>query len=204
MIDLSVVLATDEAATAGRTLDALWAQTARDRLELVLVSLSGRPLETLDETWTSVVSGLGNANVEGAISWANLITDYGPWLAAVPAGEIAATPPHNAAFERSFAVRAVDTSEIAFSGGWSRTRRAAYALGAPLIPLVLAARLAGPFTHARRAWDLPWTTSPAILLGLAASACGELAAFVTGERDEVTRRTDEFQLHKVRYTGLGR
>src|SRR5256885_5695676 len=140
---LSVVLATKDAEMIGRGLAALCAQTARGRIEVVLVSLSGetlhvdprrldgfaghrlvepgvavslavgramgvraararyvhigethafpqpdwaeRIIESLDETWTAIVSGLENANADGAISWANLLTDYGPWLAHLPA-----------------------------------------------------------------------------------------------------------------------
>jgi len=211
-----------------------------------------RIIESLDETWTAVVSGVENANADGAISWANLLIDYGPWLAHLPGGEIGSTPPYNAAFERSFALQAVDVSEDAFSGGydlmallrdgghrilfqpaaridhvnvsrashwlgqrytaararaarrsrdWPRSRRLANELAAPLIPVILAARLARPLLAAERASRLPRLTAPAMLLGLAAAACGELTAFVTGESPEVARRADEFELHKVRYSG---
>jgi hypothetical protein len=213
-----------------------------------------RIIESLDETWTAIVSGLENANADGAISWANLVIDYGPWLAHLPGGEIGSTPPYNAAFERSFALQAVDLCEDAFSGGydltallragghrilfqpaarvdhvnvssaspwlsqrytaararaglrsrdWPRARRFAYALAAPLIPVVLAARLARPLLAAERAWRLPRLTAPAMLVGLTASACGELTAFITGESPEVARKADEFELNKLRYSGLG-
>jgi hypothetical protein len=307
--ELSVVLATPDAETIDRGLAALSEQTARDRIEVVLVSLTGEPLgvdparldcfaghqivdpavpvslasgrsigvraargryvhigEThafpypdwaerligsFDDRWTAIVSGHENANPEGAISWANLVTDYGPWLAHLPAGEIASPPPYNTAFERSFALQAVDldafnpgfdlaallrkgghrvlfqpaarvdhvnvsvgshwlsqryTSARAHAGrrarDWPGRRRFAYALGAPLIPLVLAARLARPLRAAERAWRLPRLTAPAMLLGLVARACGEFTAFVTGERRDVAQRADEFELYKVRYSRL--
>jgi hypothetical protein len=309
--DLSVVLATEDVETIERGLASLCAQTARGRIEVVLVSLSGetldvdrgrldgfaghrlvepgvavslaagralgvraararyvhigethafphpdwaeRIIESLDETWTAIVSGLENANANGAISWANLLTDYGPWLAHLPGGEIGSTPPYNTAFERSFALQAVDVSEDAFSGGydlmallrdgghrilfqpaaridhvnvsrasqwlgqrytaararaglrcrdWPKSRRLAYALATPLIPVILAARLARPLLAAERAWRLPRLTAPAMLVGLAAAACGELTAFITGESPEVARRADEFELNKVRYGGM--
>ena len=41
-----------------------------------------------------------------------------------------------------------------------------------------------------------------MLVGLAAAACGELAAFITGENPEVARQADEFELNKLRYSGL--
>jgi Glycosyl transferase family 2 len=306
---LSVVLATKDAETIEKGLAALCAQTARARIELVLVSLSGqrldveperlegfaghrlvhpgrpvtlaaaralgvraaqapyvhigethafprpdwaeRLIESLQTKWTAIVSGVENANADGAISWANLLIDYGPWLAHLPAGEIASTPPYNTVFERSFAVGAVDVSEDAFAAGydlvallrrgnhrvlfqptavvdhvnvscvspwlgqrytaararagvrsrdWPWPRRCAYTLGAPLIPIVLAARLGRPFAAAYRARRLPRLTAPAILLGLAAIACGELVAYATGERPEVARRADEFEVDKVRYS----
>ena len=210
-----------------------------------------RLIGSFDERWTAIVSGHENANPEGPISWANLVADYGPWLAHLPAGEIASPPPYNTAFERSFALQAVDldafnpgfdltallrkgghrvlfqpaarvdhvnvslaspwlsqrfTSARAHAGRrsrtWSRTRRFAYALGAPLIPFVLAARLARPLRAAERAWRLPRLTAPAMLVGLVARACGECTAFVTGERAEVARKADEFELYKVRYTRM--
>ena len=309
--DLSVVLATDDVETIDRGLASLCAQTARRRIEVVLVSLSGetlhvdrgqldgfaghrlvepgvvvslaagralgvraarapyihigethafphpdwaeRIIESVDERWTAIVSGLENANADGAISWANLLTDYGPWLSHLPGGEIASTPPYNTAFERSFALQAVDVSEDAFAAGydlmalvrhgrhrvlfqpaarvdhinvsrvshwldqrytgararaglrsrdWPWARRFAYALAAPLIPLILAARLARPLLAAERAWRLPRLTAPAMLVGLAASACGELTAFISGESPDVARRADEFELNKVRYSGI--
>lgn len=36
--------------------------------------------------WAVVMPGIGNANPETAISWAALLTDYGPWLQGLPAG----------------------------------------------------------------------------------------------------------------------
>ena len=308
---LSVVLATDELATIARGLAALRAQTARDKLELVLVSLAAEPLgagsadlsafachqvvepgttislaagralgvraarapyihvgethafphpdwaariiDSLSEQWTVVVSGLVNANPEGAISWANLLIDYAPWLADVTAGEIARTPPYNAAFEVGFARSAVDLSGDVFSPGydltalvrsrrgrilfvptakvehvnvslasywlaqrytvararagfrsrsWSWARRAVYVATAPLIPVVLAARLARPARATMRARRLPALTLPAILVGLVASVCGEVAAFVSGPSAAVERRAELMEIHKLRYTRM--
>lgn len=310
--EISVVLATVDAATIGKALASLRAQTARRSIELVLVSLAGEPLglersqfdgfaghrlvepavavslasgramgvraargryvhigethafpatdwaerllESLDGSWTAIVSGLGNANPQGAISWANLVTDYGPWLAHLPGGEIGSTPPYNVALERSFALQAAELGEHAFTGGfdlaallrvgghrilfrpaaridhanissgrywlpqryiaarvraglrsrdWPVPRRVAYALASPLIPVILATRIARPLAAARRAGRLPRLTAPALLLGLAAEACGELSAFVVGARADAARRADEFELDKLRYTELG-
>jgi hypothetical protein len=302
---LSVVLATDRVETIERVLAALRSQTASDRIELVLVSLSGEPLDleahdlqvfasrlvvvpetpltlaegraagvraagapfvhigethafprpdwaatliaSLGGEWAAVVSGLGNANPGSVISWSNLIVDYGPWLDHLPAGEITRVPPYNTAFERRFALAALargddvfspsfDVSAVLRTGGhrimfqpaatldhvnvsvarhwlaqryvaayvrtaersqdWRRGRRLAYVLGGPLIPAVLSARLVQPFLAARRTGQLPRLTAVAILLGVIAVACGEIAAFARGVSPEKARRADTFELHK--------
>ncbi len=178
--DLSVVLATDRLETIARPLACLRAQTARHRLEVVLVSLSGEPLgvdldelvdfaayrlveppaamslpagraagvraagapfvlvgethafphpdlaerllDVLGPPWTAVISGFGSANPDGAISWSNLIADYGPWLDDLPGGEIDHCPPYNTAFERAFAVQVVERNQQAFAAGFDTVR----------------------------------------------------------------------------------
>lgn len=309
--DLSVVLAAKDTESIERGLSALAAQTRRERIELVLVSLCGEPLavepgelgafaghqllraragaslaegralgvrsargryvhlgethafpdpdwaeriiDSIDPKWTAIVTGIDNANPEGAISWANLLIDYGRWLTVLPGGEIESAPPYNTAFERSFALRALETCADAFAPGydlagllrkegrrilfqpaarvahvnvsvaahwlgqrytsarmraairardWPTYRRLCYAVGAPLIPVVLAVRLAPNVVAARRSCSLPPLTFPAILVALAAVACGELAGFVGGEDAEVVRRADLFELDKVRYTTM--
>jgi hypothetical protein len=82
------------------------------------------------------------------------------------------------------------------SRGWRRRRRLAYALAGPLLPAVLFARLVEPFLAARRTGQLPRLTVPAMLLGVVAVACGEVAAFVRGVSPEKARRADTFELHK--------
>lgn len=155
---LSVVLVTDRYETVRRVLARLREQTARDRVEVVIVGPSREALgpappelegfaavqvvegsisplaparaagvraaraaivfmgethtyphlewaETLIRAhagpWAAVVPGLGNANPDGPISWANLLFDYGPWLAGLPAGEVRAVPTYNTAYKRA-------------------------------------------------------------------------------------------------------
>ena len=51
----------------------------------------------------AVVPAVGNAN-PGAISWANLILDYGPWIAPRTAREIRWVPDYNCSYKRSLLV----------------------------------------------------------------------------------------------------
>jgi hypothetical protein len=306
---MSAVLATDNLRTARRTLDCLRAQTIRDRLEIVLVSISGEPLgiaadelagfaahvlvepatplslrlgraagiraaqaplvfvaEThafphpdmaerllaaIRPPWTTAVPGFCNANPDGAVSWSNLISDYGPWLAALPSGERPTCPPYNTVFPRSFAIEELERDENAFAPGydlvaglragghrifgeraarldhanvslrrtwlgqrfvtgrsqaavrltgWTRYRRAVYALGSPLLPFVFLGRCARPLAAARRVHRIPWLTAPALVAGVVAVAAGELTAYVAGGSREVHETADEFELHKVAYT----
>ena len=50
--------------------------------------------------WSAVGSVMGNANPMSLISWANLFTDFGPWVEPAAAGEISHLPWHHAAYKR--------------------------------------------------------------------------------------------------------
>ena len=213
--------------------------------------MAERLLAAIQPPWTAAVPGFCNANPDGAVSWSNLISDYGQWLDALPGGERPTCPPYNTIFQRSFAVEALERDENALAPGydlvarlragghrilgepaaqldhvnvslprtwlrqrfvagrsqaavrvrtWSPYRRAAYALGSPLLPFVLLGRCARPFVAARRAHPLPWLTAPALVAGVVAVAAGELTAFVAGGSPELHEAADEFELHKVAYT----
>lgn len=58
-------------------------------------------IHALTNSWAAVTPAIGNANPKGAISWAGFLSDYGLWAEGLPAGEIPAPPPHNAAYRRS-------------------------------------------------------------------------------------------------------
>jgi hypothetical protein len=213
--------------------------------------MAERLVAAIRPPWTAAVPGFCNANPDGAVSWSNLISDYGPWLDALPVGERRTCPPYNTVFQRSFAVEALERDENAFAPGydlvatlragghrifgepaaqldhvnvslprtwlrqrfvagrsqaavrvqsWSPFRRAAYALGSPLLPFVLLGRSARPFSAARRVHRIPWLAAPALVAGVVAVAAGELTAFVAGGRPELYVAADEFELHKVAYT----
>ena len=82
---------------------------------------------------------------------------------------------------------------------WSWARRLIYVCGAPIIPLLLAARLRDVLAVARGAGVLPRGTLAALLLGGCISAVGEVVGYLVGDRPEVEPEMMEFELHKVRY-----
>lgn len=61
---------------------------------------------------------------------------------------------------------------------WPPSRRLAYALGSPLIPLVRLQRIVRD--SLRRGTNAPWVALPLLFLGLVASAVGEATAFLFG------------------------
>ncbi|MBZ5652044.1 MAG: glycosyltransferase family 2 protein [Acidobacteriia bacterium] len=68
-------------------------------------------------SWAAVTPAIGNANPKGAISWAGFLSDYGLWAEGLPAGEIPAPPPHNAAYRRSVLLELGDRLEPALGLG---------------------------------------------------------------------------------------
>ncbi|MDX6510548.1 MAG: hypothetical protein QOE36_52 [Gaiellaceae bacterium] len=81
---------------------------------------------------------------------------------------------------------------------WSPARRAVYSLGAPLIPVVYLSRAIRETGLRRRVRSLPPLTFPAMMLGSAAWAVGELAGYVAPRA--VGRRMRHYELHKEEYT----
>jgi hypothetical protein len=57
--------------------------------------------------WSVIVPAFGNANPNGALSWAGFLADYGGWPEGMPEGEVSRTPFYNAAFLRE-ALRSLD------------------------------------------------------------------------------------------------
>jgi hypothetical protein len=82
---------------------------------------------------------------------------------------------------------------------WSWGRRLLYAAGAPLIPAVVLARVAGGVNAARRGHDVPVSVYPALLLGAVLSAIGELVAYLGGPVGWAERRMTEYELHRLRF-----
>ncbi|MFL5820378.1 MAG: glycosyltransferase family 2 protein [Solirubrobacteraceae bacterium] len=86
--------------------------------------------------------------------------------------------------------------------GWKPGRRALYALGAPLIPLVRAVRLVPDWRRCAAVGDLPALTLPVLGLGLMISAAGEFLGYVLGSGDSV-RLLSAMELHKERHLAAG-
>jgi hypothetical protein len=82
---------------------------------------------------------------------------------------------------------------------WSWRRRALYALGSPLIPAVLLARVRNGVAAARDTGSPPAAAYPALVLGAVVAAIGELVGYVGGPVDWAERRMTEYELHKLRY-----
>jgi hypothetical protein len=205
------------------------------------------------QPWAVVVPAFGNANPEGALSWAAFLRDYGRWVDGLPAGEIDFMPPYNTATKREVllqfggrldhmvsqgdelgtSLRArgyrtyfepaakIDHANVArpmdwlvqrFLSGrvlaagraerWSRARRAVYTCGAPLIPAVVLSRLVAAVRQMKRSRRLPMGTLLAMVVGAVASAAGEMVTYAAGAGRSVWLRSDEYELHKVRYTYL--
>jgi glycosyl transferase family 2 len=66
------------------------------------------------------------------------------------------------------------------AASWTRRRRLAYSLGAPLIPLVRLARTIPIWGRIRRRHRLPRLTLPVTVLGFALSAVGEFLGYAIG------------------------
>jgi hypothetical protein len=81
---------------------------------------------------------------------------------------------------------------------WSMPRRLAYAIGSPLIPVVVVGRVVRlPGRAGERARRL----LPALVFGAVVQAVGEAIAYVTGGLRRSEERMLEYELHKPRYAG---
>ena len=85
---------------------------------------------------------------------------------------------------------------------WSAARRLLYLCGSPLIPAVILRRLSAPVRQVLRSRRVPAGTLPALALGAVASAAGETVSYLLGGGPELVRRSDEYELFKLRYTAL--
>ncbi len=82
---------------------------------------------------------------------------------------------------------------------WSWRRRLVYALGSPLIALVLLWRIRHGVAAARRAGSVPVATYPWLVVGMVARAAGELVGYAGGSARGAARRMTLYELHKLRH-----
>jgi hypothetical protein len=52
------------------------------------------------EPWAAVGPVVANANPRSAVSWADFLPGYGPWLDPTPGGEVTYLPGHNSSYKR--------------------------------------------------------------------------------------------------------
>jgi hypothetical protein len=87
---------------------------------------------------------------------------------------------------------------------WPATRRAAYALGAPLIPFVLLSRSRRGIATTMRRHHLPRRVLLGLVAGAIAEALGELLGYALGEDPAWRRRYDEYEVRRLEHvTGAG-
>jgi hypothetical protein len=97
--------------------------------------------------------------------------------------------------DRFHAARSYSASR---SESWSLARRALYAVSAPLIPLVIAARVVrSPGWRAHRS-ELPRSIFLPMAVSLAAHGAGELAAYAAGVGNS-PERIIEYEIHRARH-----
>ncbi len=99
-------------------------------------------------------------------------------------------------------IRAQHLSGRAFAAArsehWTSSRRLLYAVGGPLIPFVRLRRILGQVRGARQPLHLFPAVFPALILGLAISAAGEMIGYCCGAGDAVQRRW-ELEFHRAQY-----
>jgi hypothetical protein len=61
--------------------------------------------------WAAVAPVMANANPRAAVSWANLLVEYAPWMEGAPGGEREHLPGHNGSYKRDVLLRYGDRLE---------------------------------------------------------------------------------------------
>jgi hypothetical protein len=84
---------------------------------------------------------------------------------------------------------------------WSAGKRLLYVAGSPLIPAVLLARLR-PAIAAGSRHGMRWTAIPVLFVGAVFRTIGEVVAYARGSSPASQTRMDEYELHKLDFTGL--
>ena len=104
--------------------------------------------------------------------------------------------PRHWLYERVVAGRLVAARR---SEGWSRARRLLYSACSPVVVPLLLIRIRRNVRAAARRQPLPKLSYPALALGAAAWAFGELMGYAAGASVQAERRLVEYELHKTAY-----
>ncbi|MGH7543578.1 MAG: hypothetical protein ACREK7_06515 [Gemmatimonadota bacterium] len=89
------------------------------------------------------------------------------------------------------------------SASWPRLRRLAYALGSPLIPIVLLGRYRRGISSAIRRQRPPASTLFVLVLGSVFEAAGEMLGYARGEGSTSRARYDVLEVRRLADTALG-
>jgi hypothetical protein len=84
---------------------------------------------------------------------------------------------------------------------WSLGRRLVYMGGAPLIPVVLLARVLPGLRETIRRVRLPLMTLPLMVLGIVVKAAGEFVGYAGASGHASAREMHEYEIHKLAYAG---
>jgi hypothetical protein len=163
--------------------------------------------------WAAVGPAVGNANPGNAISWANLLIEYAPWLDAATPEAVEHLPGHNSTLHMNYSTM-LASIRLRFHAGrifaaararsWPIARRLAYGAAAPLIPAVRLRRILTQVRTRRRA-RLPGNVFPALLMLLVCDAAGEMTGYLMGAGSEAERagkfefRADRQRANPKRY-----
>jgi hypothetical protein len=85
---------------------------------------------------------------------------------------------------------------------WPRSKRLMYICASPLIPFVVLSRLIRPLKSLTRSGALPLATAPLLVAGVITRTIGEVVGYARGQGAHSQDRMDEYELHKLRFTGL--
>ena len=87
---------------------------------------------------------------------------------------------------------------------WPHARRLAFAIGAPLIPVVLFARIRKGVMRAIYMNGVPLRVLPTLALGMMVQAIGELIGYAAGASARGYRRYDEYEVHQLSFSNWRR
>jgi hypothetical protein len=82
---------------------------------------------------------------------------------------------------------------------WGTARRIAYALGAPLIPIVVLSRIQKGVREVAQSEPLPTGTIPALVLGVIVKAAGEMRGYLLGAPESSEEKMTGYEVRKLAF-----